>query len=64
MPNAVARRAKKPLATSWSAEDDDFVVVADEFAAPTTGVPVATAPTPPVTGPLSLICKLFEAMSA
>jgi len=67
MPNAAASRAKKPFATRCV--DDDLVEVEvdpEVVAVPPvprsaaelgTGVPVATAPTPPVTGPLSEICE-------
>jgi hypothetical protein len=54
MPNAAAKRANKPLATRWLADELDFD--ADELdvpAAAATGVADATAPTPPVTGPES-----------
>ena len=60
MPNTAANRAKKPFATRWDDDDDDVVVVDPEVVGVAelgTGVPVATAPTPPVTGPLSEICK-------
>lgn len=63
MPNAVARRAKKLLATRWLADDefddDGFDAALDELevAAIGLGVPEATAPTPPVTGPESETCK-------
>ena len=59
MPNAVAKRANKPLATRWPADEllvvDFDVDVPDELAVLAAGVAVATAPTPPVTGPLSEI---------
>ena len=42
-PNAAASRAKKPFATRWV--DDEVVGGIGK------GVLVATAPTPPVTGP-------------
>lgn len=60
MPNTAASRAKKPFATRWDDDDFDVVVVDPEevgVAELGTGVPVATAPKPPVTGPLSEICK-------
>jgi hypothetical protein len=60
MPNAAASRAKKPFATRWEDDDLDVVEVDPEevgVAELGTGVPVATAPKPPVTGPLSEICK-------
>jgi len=44
-PNAAASRAKKPFATRWV---DDEV---DKDGGIGKGVLVATAPTPPVTGP-------------
>jgi hypothetical protein len=57
MPNAVAKRANKPLATRWLADELDpvaeLLLVLDEPAVVAPGVPVATAPTPPVTGPVS-----------
>ena len=51
MPNAAAKRANKPSETRWPA--DDLEVGLEELAEVGTGVPVATAPTPPVTGPWS-----------
>lgn len=61
MPNAVANRAKKPFATRRDDDDFDEVALAFEVVVGVdvvgTGVPVATAPTPPVTGPLSEICE-------
>ena len=42
MPNATAKRASEPSATRWLADEVDEVG---------TGVDVATAPTPLVTGP-------------
>lgn len=63
MPSAAAKKAKKPLVTRWPADElevadklevaDEPFVVLDELAVVATGVAVATAPTPPVTGPLS-----------
>jgi len=55
MPNAAAKRANKPSETRWPA--DDLEVGLEELAEVGTGVPVATAPTPPVTGPWSEIWK-------
>ena len=62
-PNAAATRANKPLATRWLADeyeveldfDADDEVVFEELAEVGTGVPVATAPTPPVTTPVKEI---------
>ena len=62
MPNAAAKKASKPSETRWvadEADDEDGDVVCfdadplEELDEIGTGVPVATAPTPPVTGPLS-----------
>ncbi len=58
MPNAAAKRANKPSATRWLADElevelDFDPVALEELAEVGTGVPVATAPTPPVTGPWS-----------
>jgi len=70
MPNAAASRAKKPFAARWDDDDLDEVEVDPEpvgvppspraAAELGTGVPVATAPTPPVTGPLSEMGTSFE----
>jgi len=65
MANAATSRAKKPFATMWDADPGVKVgfapvAVVDAAAAIAVdgkGVPVATAPTPPVTGPLSVICE-------
>ena len=60
MPSAAAKKASKPSETRWLADEaddeDDVCFDADpleELDEIGTGVPVATAPTPPVTGPLS-----------
>lgn len=55
MPSAGARSAKTPLATRRRASDDLEVLGEglDELADDGVGVDVASAPTPPVTGPLS-----------
>lgn len=60
MPNAAAKRANKPSATRWLADEDedelDFDPDADEeLDVVETGVPVGTAPTPLVIGPLSVV---------
>jgi hypothetical protein len=62
MPNATAKKVNKPSATKWPADEEevelDFdavVLVLEEFAEVGAGVAVATASTPPVTGPLSEI---------
>ena len=57
MPSAGARSAKTPLATRRRASDDLEVLGEglEELADETVGVAVATASTPPVTGPLSVI---------
>ncbi len=60
MPNAVAKKANKPSATRWLADEDelDFDADADpleELDVAGTGVPVGTAPTPLVIGPLSVV---------
>jgi hypothetical protein len=58
MPNAAARSATKPLATIWLADDLDEVGLAElEVWTVAAGGAVATAFTPPVTGPLSGTCK-------
>ena len=67
MPNAAASRAKKLFATRWDDDElDEVEVDPEEVGVPPvpsaaaelgTGVPVATAPRPPVTGPLSEICE-------
>jgi hypothetical protein len=61
-PNATATRANKPSATRWLADEYGFElgfdadeVVFEELAEVGTGVPVATAPTPPVTAPVKEI---------
>ena len=51
MPNAVAKNAKTPLAMRWLASDD--LEELGEGLDIAVGVDVATAFTPPVTGPLS-----------
>jgi hypothetical protein len=52
MLNAVARNTKRPLAMRWLASDDleELGEALDDIAV---GVDVATAFTPPVTGPVS-----------
>jgi len=59
MLNAAASRARRVLATRW-VDDDGFDVDVDAAAEVpdvpvgiAEGAPVASAPTPPVTGPLS-----------
>jgi len=61
MPNAAAKRANKPSATRWPPADEDEVArdvdpleeeEVDEIA---TGVPVGSAPTPLVIGPVSVL---------
>jgi hypothetical protein len=56
MPNAGARSAKTPLATRRRASDDleELGEGLEELAEVEVGVDVATASTPPVTGPLSV----------
>ena len=63
-PNAAATRANKPSTTRWLADDSEYEVelgfdpdevVFEELADVGTGVPVATAPTPPVTTPVKEI---------
>jgi hypothetical protein len=59
-PNAAATRANKPLATRWLADECEVELEFDadeveELAEVGTGVPVATAPTPPVTTPVKEI---------
>ena len=64
MPNAATKKASKPSETRWLADEvddedgdgDEVGFDADPFEELDeigTGAPVATAPTPPVTGPLS-----------
>ena len=55
MPSAVARSAKTPLATRRPASEDleELGEGVDELAEDEVGVAVATAFTPPVTGPVS-----------
>jgi hypothetical protein len=61
MPNAAARSMAKPLATIWPADDLDDEVEVGLAELPVwavaAGGAVATAFTPPVTGPVSLTCK-------
>lgn len=59
MPNTVAKRAKKPSATRWLADEDEDEVdfeadPLEELDEVGTGVPVGTAPTPLVIGPVSV----------
>jgi hypothetical protein len=65
MPSAVARSAKTPLATRRPASDDLVVEVLElaEDADEAVGVDVATAFTPPVTGPLSVTYMSHERTS-
>jgi len=65
MPSAVARSAKTPLATRRPASDDLVVEVLElaEDADEAVGVDVATAFTPPVTGPLSVTVCSFVPMA-
>lgn len=63
MPSAVARNAKTPLATRRPASDDDDEALgelAEDDTNVAAGVAVATAFTPPVTGPLSVTYKSHE----
>jgi hypothetical protein len=58
MPNAVAKKANKPSATRWPADDDELDFDADpleELDEIGTGVPVGSAPTPLVIGPVSVV---------
>jgi len=58
MPNAAAKKANKPSATRWLADEDELDFDADpleELDVVETGVPVGTAPTPLVIGPLSVV---------
>jgi hypothetical protein len=61
IPIAAARSATTPLATRWPADDLELDEVDDGVAEPVVAVAaggaVATAFTPPVTGPLSGTCK-------
>jgi len=63
MPSSVARSAKTPLATRRPASDDEEVLELAEDADVAVGVDVATAFTPPVTGPLSDTVCSFEPMA-
>jgi len=70
MPNAGARSAKTPLATRRRASDDLEEpgegleeLAEEELAEVEVGVDVATASTPPVTGPLSVTVGSFEPMA-
>jgi hypothetical protein len=58
MPNTAAKKANKPSATRWPADEDedelDFGAL-EELDEVGTGVPVGTAPTPVVIGPLSVV---------
>jgi len=58
MPNAAAKKANKPSATRWPADEDEDELDFDpleELDVVGTGVPVGTAPTPLVIGPLSVV---------
>ena len=61
MPNAAAKKANRPSATRWPADEDDeldFDADGDpleELDVVETGVPVGTAPTPLVIGPPSVV---------
>jgi hypothetical protein len=62
MPNAAAKKANTPSATRWLADEDEDELDFDADADPLeecdvveTGVPVGTAPTPLVIGPLSVV---------
>ena len=58
MPNAAAKKANKPSATRWLAGEDEDELDFDADTDPDvveTGVPVGTAPTPLVIGPLSVV---------
>jgi hypothetical protein len=55
MPNAAAKKANKPSATRWPADEDEVELDFDPLEEIATGVPVATAPTPFVIGPLSVV---------
>jgi len=50
IPSAAAKKANKPSATRWPAAD-----LLEELDGVGTGVPVGTAPTPFVIGPLSVV---------
>jgi len=63
IPNAAARSATTPLATRWPADDLDEVGVAEPVMTVLAGEAVATAPTPPVIGPLSGTGASFEPMA-
>jgi hypothetical protein len=57
MPNIAAKKANKPSATRWLADEDNdgFDGVAEELNVIGTGVPVGTAPTPVVIEPPSVV---------
>jgi hypothetical protein len=58
MPNAAAKRASKPSATRWLADEDEDDFDADPLAeldGVVTGVPVGNAFTPLVIGPPSVV---------
>jgi len=65
MPSAGARSAKTPLATMRRASDDleELGEGLEELADVGVGVDVATASTPPVTGPLSVTVGSFVPMA-
>jgi hypothetical protein len=62
MPSAAAKKATKPSATRWLADEDEDEDELDfdedeleELDGVGTGVPVGNAPTPLVIGPLSVV---------
>jgi hypothetical protein len=60
MPSAAAKKASKPSATRWLADEDEEEVDFDadpleELDDVGTGVPVGSAPTPLVIGPVSVV---------
>lgn len=63
MPNAAAKKANRPSATRWPADDDELDFGADpleELDEIETGLPVGSAPTPLVIGPASVVLKLSK----
>lgn len=54
MPNTAAKKANKPSATRWLADEDEDELD-EELDVVGTGVPFGTAPTPLVIGPLSVV---------